>query len=114
MLRYTAFGGFFIMKKDDGDWEYLSKYSRRKEKYNFEWSKDHVRYFGDTTIEGELAWKVFAAIRDAYPHSRVILYAKVNDKIVRVKYYNPNAETKTVSWYSPSDFYAYIPRQIYY
>ena len=115
MLRSNIFGGLFIMKKDDGgEWEYLSKYSHKKENHYFRWSKDQVNYFPDTSIKEERAWKAFAAVREQYSQSRIILYAIIRGEIVRVKYYNPSAETKTVSWYSPSDFYAYLPRQIYY
>lgn len=113
MLRNRAFGGLFIMKKDVGEWEYMSKYSRRKDKYKFEWSSDSVKYFSDATIKDELAWKTFAAVRESYPDSRIILYARVNNKVYRVKYYDPKLDPKTVSWYSPSDFYAYIPQVTY-
>lgn len=114
MLRCGAFGGLFIMKRGEGDWEYLSSYSRRKDNYTFKWSDNQVRYFSDGTIEKEVAWKTFAAIREQYPNDKLVLYAKINGNIVRVKYYNPNANPKTVSWHSPSDFYAYIPRQMFY
>lgn len=113
MLRNRAFTGLFIMKKDNGEWEYLSKFSRRKEKCNFEWSLDKVKYFPDTSIKGELAWKAFSAVRENYPDSRIILYALINNKVHRVKYYDPAANPKVINWFLPSDFYAYMPQKTY-
>ena len=102
------------MKKNGDSWEYLSKYSCRKGVYKFTWSNSETKYFGDTTIENQLAWKVFSAARVNYPDSHLVLYAMINSKPVRVKYYNPQADAKTINWYYPSDFYAYLPRQIFY
>ena len=114
MIRCKSFGGLFIMKRFNNGWQYLSKYSARKGSYKFEWSTDTVRYFPDSSIESELAWKVFAEIRKESPENGLVLYAMINGKPVRVKYYNPNGDPKTISWYAPSDFYAYLPKKIFY
>lgn len=114
MIHCRTFGGFFIMKKNGNSWEYLSKYSCRKGVYKFTWSENQVKYFSDATIENELAWKVFSAVKQCFPDNGVVLYAMIKNKPVRVKYYNPQADSKTINWYYPSDFYAYLPRQIFY
>lgn len=113
MIRNRAFKGFFIMKKDNGgDWEYLSSYWRRGDNVKLSFSKSDKKVFSDNTIQTALPWSVFSRVRDAYPSSRLILYAEVNGKMQRVKYYDPSSENRIISWLSPSDFSAYIPIKI--
>lgn len=102
------------MKKDDGgDWEYLSSYWRRGDMLKVTFSNNERKMFSDNTIKNELAWDAFSRIRKSYPYSKLVLYAEVNGEIVRIKYYNPNAEKRITAWHSPSDFYAYIPLKEY-
>ena len=109
MIRYKGFKGFFIMKKDeDGEWEYMSRYFRRKDTVSAEFSKSSVRYFSDNTISDGTAWKAFDAIRKAYPKSKIVLYAYIDNTAHRVKYANPH-ERKVTTWLDKSDFYCYIP-----
>ena len=112
MIRYKGFKGFFIMKKNDsGEWEYLSKYTRRNGKTYAQFSKDEVRYFSDTTIRSGLPWDAFNNVRDEFRDSPLVLYVKIDNEITRVRYYNPSATPTTKIWYSQQDFLCYAPQK---
>ncbi len=111
MIRYRGFRGFFIMKRnDDGKWEYLSKYWKRKENIKLTFSEQEVKYFDDTTIEGGRAFSVFNETIKQYSGSKIVLYASIDGTIHRVKYYNPESSPRITKWYDKEDFYCYIPR----
>ena len=112
MIRYKGFKGFFIMKKnDEGKWQYLSKHWKRSGVMKFEFSDDEVKYFSDTTIRSGLPWDVFNHVRDAFRTSPLVLYVSIDNKITRVKYYNPEAKPTTTNWYSQNDFLCYAPQK---
>jgi len=115
MIRHREFKGFFIMKKDEGgEWEYLSYYWRRGDNVKLKFSPSERKMFSDNTIESGLAWDVFSMVRTEFPESKVILYAEIKGQMVRVKYYNPSSEKRITSWFTKSDFYAYMPVKAHY
>ena len=112
MIRYDGFDGFFIMKKElDGNWKYLSKYSKRGDTVSLEFSEEKVRYFSDNTIKSGLAWTVFDTIRKKYPNDKLVLYVSIDKQIERVKFFNPYGENKITVWHPQSDYYCFIPRK---
>ena len=100
-----------MKKNEDGKWEYLSKYSRRNDKVYTTFSEDEVRYFSDNTIRSGLPWDAFNNVRDEFRSSPIILYVSIDDKITRVKYYNPNSTPTTTVWHNKEDFLCYAPQK---
>ena len=100
-----------MKKNDEGVWEYLSKYSKRKDKINVEFSESEVKYFSDNTIKTGVPWDVFMRIRDEFRNSPIVLYVSIDNKIIRVQYYNPEMNPCTKIWHNKTDFLCYAPQK---
>ena len=100
-----------MKKNEDGKWEYLSKYCRRNDKLYASFSDTNVKYFSDNTIRSELPWEAFRYIRDEYRNSPLVLYVVIDEKIIRVQYYNPSSSPTMKIWHEKGEFFAYAPQK---
>lgn len=109
MIRYDGFKGFFIMKKDpNGSWEYMKSYTRANAKIDF--SLDSPKFFGDNSIVNGTAWKAMRSVVHRYPQSKIVMYVEIDNKKIRVRYYDPQEKKYTV-WHKQEEFYPYAPKK---
>ena len=97
--------------KETDKWEYLYKHSKKKGELYASFSEDEAKYFSDNTIRSGVVWDVFNALRDKYPESKIVLYVVIDEKVIKVKYYNPEANPTTTIWYNKEDFLCYAPQK---